>query len=236
MRSCSGARRTTSSTSAAGIRHCAVVVSDDKIVGIDSDAAAADRLLPIDEGEAGHRGRSGCARHQTERPVLRTPAMSRTAPSVTRPATPRCFIRAHKMSPKMPASVTPIASATMTQPGGVSSIAARVERGEAHEAGVARSSRAGMKRKVKARPTVRGCPGRIGRVPRIHTRRNPCLSRTVVIVAVDTGFSASTMSLNSLICPPVGRVQARLGRRAHQQYDYASASVVRSNANLAVRI
>ena len=55
----------------------------------------------------------------------------------------------------MPASVTPIASATATQPGGMSSIAARVERGEDHEAGVARSSRAGMKRKVKARPTMR---------------------------------------------------------------------------------
>ena len=68
--------------------------------------------------------------------------MSRTAPSVTSPATPRCFILPHKMSPKIPASVTPIASATATEPGGISSIAALVERGEDHEAGVARSSRA----------------------------------------------------------------------------------------------
>src|ERR1700735_4413696 len=93
----------------------------------------------------------------------------------------------------------------------MSSIAARVDRGEDHEAGVARSSRAGMKRKVNARPTMRGCPGRIGRVPRIQTRRNPCLSRTVVIVAVDTGFRASMMSVSSLILPPGGRVQTRAG-------------------------
>jgi hypothetical protein len=39
------------------------------------------------------------------------------------------------------------------------------------------------------------------------------LSRTVVIVAVDTGFKASMMSLSSLILPPGGRVQARRGRR-----------------------
>ena len=135
--------------------------------------------------------------------------MSRTAPSVTSPATPRCFILAHKMSPKIPASVTPIASATATEPGVISSIAALVERGEDHEAGVARSSRAGMKRKVNARPTVRGCPGRIGRVPLIHVRRNPRFSRTVAIVAVDTGFSASAISLNSLMFAPVGRVFGR---------------------------
>ena len=56
----------------------------------------------------------------------------------------------------MPASVTPMASTTATHPSGMASMAARVEIGEAQEAGVARSSRAGTKRSVKARPTTRG--------------------------------------------------------------------------------
>jgi hypothetical protein len=72
------------------------------------------------------------------------------------------------MSPKMPASATPIESTTAMQPAGIASIAARVEIGEPQLSGVARSSRAGTKRSVKARPTSRGCPGLIGRVPRIQ--------------------------------------------------------------------
>ena len=70
------------------------------------------------------------------------------------------------------------------QPGGIASIALRVEMGFDHDSGVARSSRAGTKRSVNARPTMRGCPGAIGRVPRIHTFRNPFLSNRVVSVAV----------------------------------------------------
>ena len=50
----------------------------------------------------------------------------------------------------MPASVMPMASATAIAPAGMASMAARVEMGEAHDSGVARSSRAGTKRKVKA--------------------------------------------------------------------------------------
>ena len=94
--------------------------------------------------------------HHTGRPLPITPAPSRTTPSVTRPATPRFCMREHRMSPKMPASVTPIASTTTMQPAGMSSIAPRVERGFAHDAGVARSSRAGTKRIVNASPTRRG--------------------------------------------------------------------------------
>ena len=112
--------------------------------------------------------------------------MSRTTPSVTRPPTPRFTMRAANMSPKMPASVVPSASATTTQPSGIASIAARVEMGEAQLAGVARSSRAGTKRSVKAGPTSRFCPSRIGRVPRIQTFRKPFFSSTVVSVAVET--------------------------------------------------
>ena len=81
---------------------------------------------------------------------------SRTTPSVTIAATPRFFMRAHRMSPNTPASLMPIASITAITPSGIASMAARVEIGEAHEAGVARSSRAGTKRSVKARPTSRG--------------------------------------------------------------------------------
>src|SRR5271169_4281486 len=124
--------------------------------------------------------------HQTGRPVPSTPSTSRTTPSVISAATPRLTIRAHKISPKMPASVMPMASTTAMQPAGIASIAVRVEIGDDHDSGVARSSRAGTKRKVKAGPTSRGCPGRSGLVPRIQTFRSPFLSRTVVMVAVDT--------------------------------------------------
>ena len=90
--------------------------------------------------------------HHTGRPVPSTPATSRTTPSVTSAATPRLCMRAHRMSPKMPASVTPMASTTAMHPAGIASIAARVEIGDDQDSGVARSSRAGTKRSVKARP------------------------------------------------------------------------------------
>ena len=86
----------------------------------------------------------------------------------------------------MPASVMPMASTTAMQPSGMASIAVRVEIGDDQDSGVARSSRAGTKRSVKAGPTSRGCPGRSGLVPRIQTFRRPFLSRTVVMVAVET--------------------------------------------------
>src|ERR1700760_4097901 len=95
-------------------------------------------------------------------------------------------MRAQRMSPKMPASLTPIASTTAMQPSGIASIAVRVEIGDDQDSGVARSSRAGTKRNVKAGPTSRGCPGRSGFVPRIQTFRRPFFRRTVVMVAVDT--------------------------------------------------
>src|ERR1700726_456193 len=103
-------------------------------------------------------------------------------------------MRAHRMSPKMPASVTPMASTTAMQPLGMASIAVRVEIGEDQDSGVARSSRAGTKRKAKAGPTSRFCPGRSGREPRIQTFRRPFLSRTVVMVAVDTRESVAIAS------------------------------------------
>src|SRR3984957_5885856 len=95
-------------------------------------------------------------------------------------------MRAHRISPKIPASVIPMASTTAIQPSGMASIAVRVEIGDDQDSGVARSSRAGTKRKGKAGPISRGCPGRSGREPRIQTFRRPFLSRTVVMVAVDT--------------------------------------------------
>src|SRR3954454_11951564 len=95
-------------------------------------------------------------------------------------------MRAQRMSPKIPASVMPMASTTAMQPAGMASIAVRVEIGDDQDSGVARASRAGTKRSVNAGPTNRGCPGRNGLVPRIQTFRRPFLSRTVVMVAVDT--------------------------------------------------
>ena len=123
--------------------------------------------------------------------------MSRITPSVTKAPTSRLTIRAHRMSPKMPASVVPIASTTTMTPGGIASIAARVEIGAPHDAGVARSSRAGTKRSVKARPTRRGWPGCSGRAPRIQTLRRPFFSSTVVSVAVAMLCSASTTAGSS---------------------------------------
>src|SRR5580704_2269784 len=122
--------------------------------------------------------------HQTGKPVPSTPATSRTTPSVTSAATPRTFIRAQRMSPKIPASVMPMASTTAMQPGGMASMAARVETGELQDSGVARSSRTGTKRSVNAGPTKRFWPGRSGLVPRSQTLRRPFFSSTVVSVAV----------------------------------------------------
>src|SRR5271170_2120976 len=124
--------------------------------------------------------------HQTGRPVPSTPSRSRTTPSVINAVTPRLTMRAHKISPKMPASVIAMASTTAIQPVGMASIAVRVEIGDDQDSGVARSSRAGTKRRVKAGPTSRFCPGRSGREPRNQTFRRPFLSRTVVMVAVVT--------------------------------------------------
>ena len=93
--------------------------------------------------------------HQTGSFDASTPALSRMTPSVTSAATLRFIIRMVRMSPKMPAVVTPMASATAMQPSGMASIAPRVEIGFAQLSGVARSSRTGMKRSVKAGPTMR---------------------------------------------------------------------------------
>src|SRR6516165_3122776 len=138
------------------------------------------KVRPATEGGAAYPS------HHTGNPVPSTPSRSRTTPSVISAATPRLTMRAHKISPKMPASVIPMASTTAIQPAGIASIAVRVEIGDDQDSGVARSSRAGTKRNVKAGPTSRGNPGLSGRAPRIQTFRNPFLSRTVVMVAVDT--------------------------------------------------
>jgi hypothetical protein len=103
------------------------------------------------------------------------------------------------MSPKIPASATPMASATAMQPGGIASIAARVEMGLDQDSGVARSSRAGTKRSVNALPTSRGWPALRGRVPRIHTLRSPFFSSSVVRVAVVTFSRVATISLSLLM-------------------------------------
>ena len=77
-------------------------------------------------------------------------------------------------------------------------MAARVEIGDAHDAGVARSSRAGTKRSVKARPTRRsGNRSASGRAPRIQTLRKPFFSSTVVSVAVVTPARARRVASSS---------------------------------------
>ncbi len=91
-----------------------------------------------------------------------------------------------------------MASATAMQPSGIASIAPRVDVGEDHDSGVARSSRAGTKRRVKARPTTRAMPSRSGRGPRIQILRKPFFSRMVVTVAVVTPFNASNMAASAV--------------------------------------
>ena len=79
----------------------------------------------------------------------------------------------------------PIASATAMQPSGIASIAPRVEIGLAQLSGVARSSRAGTNRMVKAgpdQPLAARAPSGFG--PAIQHLRMPFFSSIVVIVAV----------------------------------------------------
>jgi hypothetical protein len=120
-------------------------------------------------------------------------------PSVTRAVTPRFLMRAHRISPKIPASLTPMASATAMQPSGISSMAPRVERGDDHDSGVARSSRMGTKRRVKAGPTMRSSAWKTGLGPCIQVRRRPFLSRMVVIVPVEVARSASARVLSRVM-------------------------------------
>src|SRR5690606_35004471 len=105
---------------------------------------------------------------------------------------------------------------TAMHPAGIASIAARVEVGEAQDSGVARSSRAGTKRSVKARPISRGWPLRIGRAPRNHTLRRPFFSRMVVRVAVETSFNASAISPAERDMGPGSLVQAVCALQAGQ--------------------
>lgn len=76
-------------------------------------------------------------------------------------------------------------------------MADRVEMGFAHDSGVAKSSRAGTKRKVNARPINLGMPVLMGAGPRIHTLRKPFLRSTVVNVAVVMSDSASMVDESS---------------------------------------
>jgi hypothetical protein len=122
--------------------------------------------------------------HHTGNLEASTPSLSRTTPSVTSAATLRFSMRSVRISPKMPADVTPIASATALHPSGIASIAPLVEIGFDQLSGVARSSRTGTKRSVKAGPTVRAPPETSGRGPFIQQRRMPFFNNMVVMVAV----------------------------------------------------
>jgi hypothetical protein len=84
-----------------------------------------------------------------------------------------------------------MASATAMQPSGISSMAPRVETGFAQLSGVARSSRTGTNRSVKAGPTTRASPETSGRGPLIQQRRIPFFSSMVVMVAVVIARSVS---------------------------------------------
>src|SRR4029079_7351605 len=93
--------------------------------------------------------------HHTGRLVPSTPSTSRTTPSVTSAATPRLTMRAHRMSPNTPASVTPMASITAMQPCGMASIAVREEIGDDQDSGSAATSHAGPERTVQEVTSLR---------------------------------------------------------------------------------
>src|SRR5262249_16443741 len=127
-----------------------------------------------------------------------------------------------RMSPKMPAVVMPIASATAMQPSGIASMAARVEIGLPQLSGVARSSRAGTKRMGKAGPTSRLPPGGSGIGPFSQPFRIPFLSSIVVMVAVVTRLSFSN---NGFMSPSIAGDQ-RSGHRQQAEALVAAAQPV----------
>ncbi len=134
--------------------HRAVVVGDDDVAREHRDAAAADRLLPADEGEAGDRGRRGGARAPDRQARSRArPRRRASTPSVTSPATPRFFMRATRMSPKMPADghAHGVGDRDHVRRHVLDRGARRARRGPGLRASP-RSSRAGTKRSVKASP------------------------------------------------------------------------------------
>src|SRR3984893_2508573 len=158
--------------------------------------------------------------HHNAKPLASTPVRSRSTPSVTRAVTLRIFMRAHKMSPKMPAVSIPMASATAITPSGIASIAPRVEIGRAQLSGVAKSSRAGTNRNVKAGPISRSPPKTSGFGPFIQQRLMPFLSSMVVMVAVVT--LRRTSNAAELIAYLVeifglGRPYTAIARQSHAQ-------------------
>src|ERR1019366_3412977 len=186
MSSCSAPSLATKSASAAGITTApsssATTMSPGKIAQPPQPIGSFQPTKVSWLTEAG----AATPAHQTGRPVAVTPCLSRITPSVISAPTPRLTMRMHKMSPKMPAPVTPMASATTTQFSGMASIALRVEIGFDQLSGVARSSRTGTKRSVKARPTTRLPASPNGMAPAIQERRMPFFSSMVVMVPVVT--------------------------------------------------
>ena len=78
---------------------------------------------------------------------------------------------------------------------------------------MAKSSRAGMKRKVKARPAMRRpCATASGFGPAMATRRKPFFSSTVVMVAVDMPRSAAIRVDSSVMLKPVGNSAVNLAQ------------------------
>ena len=128
-------------------------------------------------------------------------------------------MRMVRISPKMPATVTPMASATAMQPSGISSIAPRVEIGFDQLSGVARSSRTGTKRKREGGPDRRLPPGASGIGPLIQQRRMPFFSSIVVMVAVVISRSVSSSAALIVLAFHLGKsvgaqAAGRTGRAA----------------------
>ena len=87
-------------------------------------------------------------------------ATSRMPPSMTKAATLRILSRATRISPAIPALVSPRQSMQITEPAGASSMARRCGlSGLLTRSTMVMSSRMGMKRTVKAGPTNRRALG-----------------------------------------------------------------------------
>ena len=106
-------------------------------------------------------------------------------------------------------------------------MANRVDFVDDRDSGVARSSRPGKKRIVKARPTIRGELGSSNRTPRSQTLRNPLFRSAIVTVAVEKDVKAACAS-SFISEPPAISSDARY--KAAVDPDQRSRDVGRLNA------
>jgi len=135
--------------------------------------------------------------------------MSPAPLSVTKAAIPRIFNASAMMSPSGETPALSRASSTITSPAFAAAMARRCRFGARPEfAASRRSSRIGMARTVKARPTKRAFAGSIGFKPVKCRERRPCFVRPAITVGTETARKLSRMSV-------MRSPSRRIGRQHH---------------------